>query len=115
MTTIQQLGSNLDGGDPDAAGALAAELPVDPRDQPRVRIRLEENENIPPTGQFFGAQGVGYILRPGEDVDVPQSIVNILDSAVESSPVKDASDVVIGYRERLRYPYRVVTGVRRAA
>jgi len=110
------LGSNLEGDDGDDGGDEArCELPSDPIEQPRVRIQLEENENIPPTGQFFGAQGRGYILRPGEPADVPQSIINILDTSVESHPVKDASDVVIGYRDRLRYPYRVVVPARRPA
>ena len=78
----------------------------------RTRIVLEENDNIGPSGQFFGADGVGYQLRPGEEADVPESILNILDTAVMSVPVKDASDTVVGYRDRLRFPYRVVNARR---
>ncbi len=74
----------------------------------RVRIVLEENDQIGPSGQFFGADGRGYMLRPGEEADVPESILNILDTAVMSVPVKDGSDTVTGYRDRLRFPYRFV-------
>jgi hypothetical protein len=95
---LQVLGNNLI--DPDAP-------PVAPQEK-RVRIILEENDNIPPTGQFFGVQGKGYVLRAGEEADVPISIIGILNTAVMSVPVKDQGDRVMGYRDRLRFPYRVV-------
>jgi hypothetical protein len=74
----------------------------------RTRIVLEDNDQIGPSGQFFGADGKGYMLRPGEEADVPDSILNILDTAVGSVPVTDSSQTVIGYRDRLRFPYRVI-------
>lgn len=80
----------------------------------RTRIVLEDNDQISPNGQFFGADGKGFMIRPGEEVDVPDSILSILDTAVMSVPVTDGSSSVIGYRDRLRFPYRVVTS-RRAA
>lgn len=82
--------------------------------EPRTTIVLEDNEQIPPTGQFFGVQGVGYVLRPGEPAAVPDGLLNVLDTAIISVPVKDTSDVVIGYRDRLRFPYRVITERRKA-
>lgn len=76
----------------------------------RVRIILEENENIPPTGQFIGLQGRGYMLRAGEPADVPIGIINILNDAVESVPIVDPqTQQVQGYRNKLRFPYRIVT------
>lgn len=76
--------------------------------EPRVRIILEENDQIPPTGQFVGVNGVGYLVMPGTPVDVPESVLDVLDNAIMSVPVKDANDAVIGYRDRLRFPYRIV-------
>ena len=76
----------------------------------RIRIILEENENIPPTGQYFGINGRGYILKAGEEADVPVEIINVLNDAVMAVPQVDPStQQVVGYRQRLRFPYRVVT------
>jgi hypothetical protein len=75
---------------------------------PRVRIILEENDEIPPTGQFFGINGRSYILRPGEESSVPAELLEVLDGAVKSVPILDAGNAVVGYRDRLRFPYRVI-------
>lgn len=98
---LEQLASNLVAED-DLPGELASPT------EKRVKIILEENDQIPPTGQFFGVQGRGYVLRPGEVAAVPLSIMNILNCAVMSVPVVDAGQRVVGYRDRLRFPYRVV-------
>lgn len=84
-------------------GAKAAE------DAPRVRIQLEESVEIPPTGQYFGLNGVGYILRPGEPALVPQGLIDILDNAITADPVKDPLTLkVVRWKQRLRFPYRVL-------
>lgn len=76
-----------------------------------IRILLEENDEIPPTGLFVGLNGKGYLIRPGEEVDVPVGVAEILKHAVMSTPSIDASTKqVVGYRERMRYPYRVING-----
>jgi hypothetical protein len=107
--TLEELASNLV-GDEDSPIPPAELMPP----ERRVRIMLEESDQIPPTGQFFGVQGKGYVLRPGEAADVPMSIIGILNTAVMSVPVKDAGDRVVGYRDKLRFPYRVVTESRPA-
>jgi len=76
--------------------------------EPRINIILEENEHIPPSGQFVGVNGVGYLIKPGVPVSVPESVLSVLDDAIMSVPVKDQNDTVIGYRDRLRFPYRIV-------
>lgn len=120
-------GTNLDNDDEAAAVGLTAEVltKVEPAvinapsarkrkeaDAPkerRVRIILEENDNIPPTGQFFGANGVGYLLKPSIAADVPLSIIDILNNAVQAKPIVDpATSQVTGFREGLRFPYRVI-------
>ena len=75
----------------------------------RIWIILEDNDNIPPTGQFFGHNGVGFMLRAGFPVEVPAEIVDILNNAVYLAPSVDPqTHQIIGYRERLRFPYRMV-------
>jgi len=74
-----------------------------------VRIMLEENDNIPPTGQPFGLNGKTWVLKPGEEAEVPEAIVNILDDAVMSKPVKSQDGKGInGWRNQLRFPYRII-------
>lgn len=73
----------------------------------RVKILLEESDEIPPTGLPIGHNGRAYVIKPGEVVEVPQFLLDILDNAVMSVPVVDpATKQVVGYRERLRYSYR---------
>lgn len=75
----------------------------------RILIQLEENDNIPPTGQFIGLNGKGYILRPGEAAEVPVELLHILDNAIMDAPIIDPTNrKVVGWRKRLRFPYRVL-------
>lgn len=76
-----------------------------------VKIILEEGaENeIPPTGLPVSLNGKAYLIRPGEEVNLPLGVLEILDNAVMSVPVKDPQTMkVVGYRKRLRFPYRLV-------
>jgi hypothetical protein len=127
MTDKTVLGSNLDGGDDTATLVLPPSAIHGVVDTPpptevvrsvneffsaanKVRIVLEENENIPPTGQFFGVQGRSYILRPGEPAEVPLGLINVLNDAIMSTPMVDpVSKQVVGYRDKLRFPYRIIS------
>jgi len=75
----------------------------------KFRIILEENEVIPPTGLYLSHNGRPYVIQTGVEVDIPHFLKEILDNAVISVPVTEPStQQVIGYRNRLRYPYRVI-------
>lgn len=75
----------------------------------KVRILLEENDEIPPSGQFIGVNGAGFLLKPGVEVDVPDSIIEVLNNAVKSKPVIDPETRrIVDWRNALRFPYRVI-------
>jgi hypothetical protein len=76
--------------------------------EPRIRIMLEDNDQIPPGGQFISADGRAFLIQAGYEVNVPYSVLDVLDHAIMSVPVKDRNDTVISYRDRLRFPYRVI-------
>jgi len=69
------------------AAAAAPVAEVIPAAQ-RVKIILEENDNIPPTGLFIGINGRSYLLRAGEEVDVPVEVIEVLNDAVEDVPYR---------------------------
>ena len=76
----------------------------------RVWLILEENENIPRGGQFFGYNGAAFMLKPGVKANVPRGILNILNDAVTHVPVVDPQTLaVVEWRRKLRYPYQIVT------
>lgn len=74
-----------------------------------VKLQLEEVDNMAPTGQFFGINGKAFNLRPGEPAIVPIGILNILNDAIMSVPILNADSTVSGYRDRLRFPYRIIS------
>ena len=109
----------------------------------RVRIILEENEGIAPSGQYFGLHGTWInpetlealeqqvqnkdmtrkeaqvaateniqfeaYLRSGEEADVPVELLRLLNDAIMDVPVIDPlTSQVLGYKSRLRYPYRII-------
>ena len=85
-----------------------------PKNAKRVWIQLEDNDEIAPTGQFVGVNGRSYMLRAGEPVHVPEEVVFALEDAVMSVPITDQNKNVVGYRDRLRLPFRYVSAPRQA-
>lgn len=89
-----------------AAQVVAPPVAVAPK---RVTIVLEENETIPPTGQFISVQGRSYMLRPGDPASVPVEVLNVLNDAVQEVPMIDSmTNQIVGYRKKMRFPYRIV-------
>ena len=76
----------------------------------RIWIVLQESPHITRgQGQFFGINGAGFLLKPGKKAYVPKGIVDILENAVEEIPDVDPDTLqVVGWRQRLRFPYSIV-------
>lgn len=83
-----------------------------PQSSKRIWIQLEDNDEIPPTGQFIGVNGRSYMIRPGEPVKVPEEVIECLQDAVMSVPIVDQDKNVVGWRDRLRFPFRFVAAPR---
>jgi hypothetical protein len=77
-----------------------------------VRINVEENDAIPPSGLFVSLNGRAYLIQPGKNVDVPVGVVEILENAIYDAPQVDPSTGrVVGTSSRLRFPFRLVRKV----
>lgn len=74
----------------------------------RTWIVVEDNPDIPPTGLPISVNGEVCILMPGEPVHILDRYRQVLDHAIISMPVMDATQRVVGHRERHRFPYRTV-------
>lgn len=84
------------------------------RNAPKVRIMLEDNDGIPPGGQFVAINGYAYTIMPGEEVDVPEPILKVLDDARVSRPIRDSNLRIIGYRRASRIPYRIIRDAKKS-
>ena len=92
-----------------AASKLGSNIPpVVQKRSDWVKIVLENNDKIPPTGQFFGLNGRTWILRTGEEARVPSGIIDILDNAIELRPVVDGWGRPVGWKNQHRFGYRVI-------
>ncbi len=92
-----------------AAAKLGSNIPpVVEKKSDWVKIVLERDRKIPPTGQFFGHNGRTWVLRAGEEVRVPSGIIDILDNAIEMQPILDGFDRQVGWQNQRRFSYRVI-------
>ena len=87
----------------------ALKLKDKPQGVDYVKIFVEENDDIPPTGLFLSHNGDAFMLMAGVDVMVPPKILEILDHAVmQTAIINPVTRQVDGWRTRARFPYRIV-------
>lgn len=72
------------------------------------RVVMDDVDGYPPGGQFFGINGRAWMLQGGRTYVIPEALKTVLDQALESVAVLNPDTRRIeGYRNRLRFPYRV--------
>ena len=95
--------------DPDA-DPYRAKLAPKKKAPAYYKITLDDNENIPPSGQFFQLNGRSWMLKGGATYVIPLGLKEILDNAIESAPqVNPETQQLVGYRNRMRFPYRLIS------
>lgn len=112
-------GSNIDdvAGLPNMEPAVVrdapARAPVKAAPKPaRIRIILEEHLDIPPTGLFISVNGDACMIKPGRAADVLPQYVEVLNNAIMATPIVDEDTKrVVGFRDKLRFPYRLVAHI----
>ena len=77
------------------------------------KVILDESVDITPTGLFVQVNGEPFIIKPGEEVFLPDYLLDHLDNCVMGVPIVEPSTGrVTGYRQRKRFTYQIV-GARR--
>ncbi len=100
------LGDDLDAPKPSNPKRSQKKAALDDEGERKFRIVLEENDQIPPTGQFLSVNGEAIVIKPGEEVTVKQKFLHVLENALASMPIVGDDQRVIGYRDRMRMPFR---------
>lgn len=76
-----------------------------------TRIMIDQTDEIPPSGIFLGHNGKTFMLQAGVEIDCPDFLIDVLNDAVMTAAITDPeTHRVIGHRNRLRIPYRVLRG-----
>lgn len=71
-------------------------------------IRLHDSAEFPPGGLTVGVNGKFYRLHPDVDMEVPESVMEVLDHAVRTEARRNEHGQVVGARNVPRFPYTMV-------
>lgn len=87
---------------------------VNPKDAldaaPKVRIRIHKTGDKNEQKQVYvGVNGVGYLIKRGEDVDVPEPVMRVLEDAVQTVYDYDDDQGMLVKRDALAYPFTRVS------
>lgn len=73
-------------------------------------IKLNDNEEMPPTGQFFQVNGRFFILQAEIWHRVPSFLLGVIDHAISDKPVVNEQLQLVGTRSQKRFTYEVFRG-----
>lgn len=90
----------------EAMGEAKKEKPAPITKHTKRIILAEDATNNQPV--YVGYNGISYRIRRGEPVDVPAPLVEILDHAMQSVPVRDRDGRIDGWKKVHAYPFQIV-------
>lgn len=73
-------------------------------------IKLNDNDEMPPTGQFFQVNGRFFILKAEMWHRVPSFLLSMIDEAITEKPVTNENNQLVGTRPQKRFTYEVFRG-----
>ena len=83
------------------------EAPAAPKKERRAVIMIDQEQGKP-NYEYVGVNGKGYQIQRGVEVEVPASVVGVLDNAIATRSVTDPNGKVIGHQDYHAVPYRVI-------
>lgn len=85
---------------------------INPETLESLEDKVQAKELTRAEAQVIATETVQFeaYLRPGEQASVPVELLTILNDALTDTPVIDPiTSQVLGYKQKLRYPYRIVS------
>lgn len=61
---------------------------LNPQGHIRDRIIIHQSSKIPKEGQFVSLNGYSFLIKPGEEVDIPRPVRLMLDTRVETETIQ---------------------------
>ena len=65
------------------------DLFINPKNHVRDRIVIHDNPQIPKEGQFLALNGYAFLVKPGQEVDIPRPVRLMLDTRIQTETQQD--------------------------
>jgi hypothetical protein len=93
------------------AQARKKENPLDyfhsPAGHIRDRIVIHDNQDIPKGGQFVSLNGYAFLIKPGEEIDLPRPVRLMLDTRIKTDNMQDDTGKM-HTRDMPRFTYTLI-------
>lgn len=73
----------------------------------RDRIIVHQSSKIPKQGQFVSLNGYSFLIKPGEEIDLPRPVRLMLDTRVETESIQ-GEDGKTYHRNIPRFTYTLI-------
>ena len=90
------------------AAAKGKKFFVNSKGHIRDRVIINENEKFPMEGVFVSLNGYAYQIKPGEEIDLPRPVLEMLDTRFTDVPITDREGRIIDTKQVKRVTYTVI-------